>query len=401
MAVKRNNTTKRSDDVPVFLKKTWNLINTCDPRIASWSEDGLTFVVLDVDAFARNKIPQFFRHRNMSSFIRQLNSYGFSKVRDDPNDEKMGWSRFKHEYFIRGRADLLKNIRKTNQINPADQTDVDKLTDEVGYLRTELCKMALVVQQMSGMLRQMPVHDSHHLRVREEPLTKKRKIEVDHVESMSAHTPALFEPNEAPYHDNLLEPTMSDSDLFLEDTFPLGFMPANQSLDKCTSADFVASMFDLDDYDETSPAYHDTVPLPVNSAADIQPDAVNSASFFNRRVSSSEDSSATHHGKEHHKKLNDAISKLPKSLQKAFVERIVENIANPDAYKKHVEAVSVLATAAAIDAQNMVTGEDKDKLSMGNQSDMALPVATAALGAFLANYGNATSEEKPASTAAA
>lgn len=51
-------------------------------------------------------------------------------------------------------------------------------------------------------------------------------------------------------------------------------------------------------------------------------------------------------------KLENAVSMLPKALQESFVERIVEKIASPEAYEKHVDAVSVLATAAAIEAQN-------------------------------------------------
>merc|ERR1719253_343907 len=97
---------------------------------------------------------------------------------------------------------------------------------------------------------------------------------------------------------------------------------------------------------------------------------------------------------------------LPKPLQECFVERVVENIASPDAYLKHVSAVSVLATAAAIEAQNqtMISNTQADvpqsdgtnntnKLSMNNQSEMTLPVAAAALGAFLAKYGNASADD--------
>jgi hypothetical protein len=91
---------------------------------------------------------------------------------------------------------------------------------------------------------------------------------------------------------------------------------------------------------------------------------------------------------------------------------MVESLTNPKAFQKHVEAVSVLATAAAIEAENQtmisnanteqpvaprsdgaVHNEMPNKLSMKNQSDMTLPVAAAALGAFLAKYGNATDDK--------
>lgn len=107
-------------------------------------------------------------------------------------------------------------------------------------------------------------------------------------------------------------------------------------------------------------------------------------------------------------KLNNAVSMLPKPLQESFVERIVVNIASPDAYRKHVDAVSVLATAAAIEAQNQTMicntqtdvpmrdgNENSDKLSMSIQSEATLPIAAAALGAFLAKYGNASGDDNP------
>merc|ERR1712176_89523 len=212
----------------------------------------------------------------------------------------------------------------------------------------------------------------------EEPLTKKRKIEADDVGSMHAQPPALSELNEAPR---------------LDDPY------------KCTSEDFVSSILDFDDYGDV---YHDTVPLPLNSPEYIQPAAVNSSSIVNRSVSTSEGSSVTHDEKTHEEldpalsqKLNDAISTLPKPLQNTFVERIVENITNPDAYKKHMEAVSALATAAAIEAQSAGSGEDEDMISTENHLDTTLPVAAAALGAYLATYGEATRKENPASAAAA
>jgi hypothetical protein len=62
-----------SDNVPVFLKKTYLMIDTCDATIATWSDDGLSFVVKDTEKFASQIICQFFKHKNFSSFVRQLN----------------------------------------------------------------------------------------------------------------------------------------------------------------------------------------------------------------------------------------------------------------------------------------------------------------------------------------
>jgi hypothetical protein len=46
------------------------MIDTCDPTVACWSEDGETFVVKDPVKFETNIIPQFFKHSKFSSFVR-------------------------------------------------------------------------------------------------------------------------------------------------------------------------------------------------------------------------------------------------------------------------------------------------------------------------------------------
>ena len=43
--------------------------------MASWSEDGTTFLIKDTDAFP-SILPHYFNHNNISSFVRQLNFYG-------------------------------------------------------------------------------------------------------------------------------------------------------------------------------------------------------------------------------------------------------------------------------------------------------------------------------------
>ena len=96
------------------------MIDTCPPQIATWSSDGLTFLIKNTHLFETTIIPQYFKHSKFSSFVRQLNFYGFRKIRLDNSlkidlekeREQRNFWRFRHENFRRGRKDLLREIKR-------------------------------------------------------------------------------------------------------------------------------------------------------------------------------------------------------------------------------------------------------------------------------------------------
>lgn len=48
-------------DEPIFLRKTYEMINTCEDEHAAWNAAGDTFVIKDPDLFANEVIPRFFK----------------------------------------------------------------------------------------------------------------------------------------------------------------------------------------------------------------------------------------------------------------------------------------------------------------------------------------------------
>lgn len=94
-----------------FIQKLFRMIN--DPSsnsLTHWSQAGDTFLILDPHDFAKLLLPRHFKHNNFQSFIRQLNKYGFSKVKRTHTEEKL-WE-FKHDNFNRNGFENLKEIKR-------------------------------------------------------------------------------------------------------------------------------------------------------------------------------------------------------------------------------------------------------------------------------------------------
>ncbi|KAL1689611.1 hypothetical protein GGG16DRAFT_103633 [Schizophyllum commune] len=114
--------------VPAFLQKLHEMVN--DPKneaLIRWSDSGDSFFVLDHERFAREVLGRWFKHQNFSSFVRQLNMYGFHKVqhlqqgtlRSSEADGNEFWN-FAHPNFLRGRSDLLALIQRKKQVQNSD-----------------------------------------------------------------------------------------------------------------------------------------------------------------------------------------------------------------------------------------------------------------------------------------
>eukprot|EP00128_Syssomonas_multiformis_P017037 Colp12_sorted_trinity150504_noHs@5053 len=104
--------------VPAFLRKLHKMVEDPDTPGIQWNKDGTRFIVSDGEVFSKNVLPRYFKHNNFASFIRQLNMYAFRKVTDVSQGVVTEGSQhvweFQHQYFIRGRPDLLPLIhRKT------------------------------------------------------------------------------------------------------------------------------------------------------------------------------------------------------------------------------------------------------------------------------------------------
>jgi len=413
---KRSNKSKRrdgSETAPIFLRKTYEMINTCNPEIATWSEDGTTFVVKDPEKFASEEIPTFFKHNNFSSFVRQLNFYGFRKIKTDPirirdqvsNAEAKFW-RFRHEKFLRGRPDLLSEIKKSNQIEPAEKQEVDALKTEVKELKAQLAIMSKNMEQLATLVGSMMKNQEHKKREGyvQDSTSKKRRLTISapsHQSSVSramppspvkSHVIDCGVPKIQPLSVTSLPDasTASDADLYMEPPrLPLPPASPFTSKDFSKESSMGSLVGSLSEYDEDLLATllaldDDNQNIIEKGKAETEvPDTTMSLSPSDTMEKGHVDSNLV-------EQLRHSLNNLPKNLQELFVERLVNVIASPEAFQKQVEAVSALAHAAATEAKARLhsssnnTNADCSDLSYNKQSS---ELATAALGAFLARYG--------------
>ncbi len=63
--------------IPIFLQKTFDILECCTTEIAQWSNNGSALVVKQIKSFETTVLPRYFRHKQFKSFKRPLRFYGF------------------------------------------------------------------------------------------------------------------------------------------------------------------------------------------------------------------------------------------------------------------------------------------------------------------------------------
>ncbi|KAK3187998.1 hypothetical protein Dsin_027559 [Dipteronia sinensis] len=143
-----SSTTPRTTKNPTpFLSKTYDLVEEGDhhggsnddhekgnTKIVSWNAEGTGFVVWSPAEFSELMLPKYFKHNNFSSFIRQLNTYGFKKT------SPKKWE-FKHEKFRKGCRQMLVEItrkRSDSSVFPAFLKAANSDQGKCNYARIEI-----------------------------------------------------------------------------------------------------------------------------------------------------------------------------------------------------------------------------------------------------------------------
>lgn len=95
--------------------------NAGNADIASFYPHGRAFGIHDQDRFVREIMPKYFKQTRLSSFLRQLNLYGFTRIVLGPDA-----GGYFHELFLKGRPTLCAHMRRVGVPHGNDRRKLKK-----------------------------------------------------------------------------------------------------------------------------------------------------------------------------------------------------------------------------------------------------------------------------------
>lgn len=138
---------RQTKGVPAFLLTTVRMLEEIPPSDGvCWAADGRSFVIESPEKFLKT-LPRYFKTKNYSSFVRQLNMYGFHKVKN-----ARGYQEFRHEFFVRGQPELLDRIRRKVSEPPSEAGETSDLRI-IGHEKAHVEAKIIELNEMIAILR--------------------------------------------------------------------------------------------------------------------------------------------------------------------------------------------------------------------------------------------------------
>lgn len=101
--------------------------------LIAWSETGKAFKIEDVTLFSTLVLPKYFRTNKFSSFQRNLNLYGFTKLRRGPDADM-----YAHPSFLRGCPEMLSELKKCKSATAATAAIQNNIQVQISRKKSSL-----------------------------------------------------------------------------------------------------------------------------------------------------------------------------------------------------------------------------------------------------------------------
>ncbi|CAD8175215.1 unnamed protein product [Paramecium pentaurelia] len=141
--------------------------------IIKWDEEGIKIKIIDKSLLQENVLPRFFKHSNYSSFLRQLNMYGFTSCKD-----QNGILTYEHPYFTQNKI-IQKLIQKKKQTHIEKQQVGTFIMEqkEIKNTMTTLKQEQINIQQQLVVFIKQQLRFQHHFKMIIEKLLEIKAIQ--------------------------------------------------------------------------------------------------------------------------------------------------------------------------------------------------------------------------------
>jgi hypothetical protein len=395
----------------IISTETYHMVDTCDPAVCSWSEDGETFVVKHPKKFEQDIIPQFFKHSKFSSFVRQLNFYAFRKIKTNDSiriDAALeaataNYWRFFHPKFQRGKPEWLQEIKRSSSTprgagsskkgsvtgnikmatpdaapssgvigvplgreNSELKTEVLTLKERIETMNKNIDLLTTMVQNVSMAQKANTEVEETTSQVNENNKRTKTALSTpacvpDDISSSidvpdvapSMPPPVDFCATDTPATpSNPLQAKITESDIFLRETSQTSDLSDQGFVDTLFTA-FKGEDEDSDD------VMGDVINLAEGPDVDTDSMKLDDSPWLNSSplsastssLDSENDTIKQHPRMELMNRLSEALSLLPREIQELIVDRLIQAITSPKEIRESLQVTEalkdVVATATA------------------------------------------------------
>lgn len=134
------------DKIPKFLKKLYREVSDPENTSIIWNNEGDHIVINNKKMFLDQTLPKLSKTREYSAFIRQLNMYGFVKVKN----EKQDIEKYAHVYFKKDQPNLIAYIKRIHKFNKPERTiDFVNLENTLNYLTSSNYRMSKEIEMLN------------------------------------------------------------------------------------------------------------------------------------------------------------------------------------------------------------------------------------------------------------
>eukprot|EP00331_Platyophrya_macrostoma_P011787 CAMPEP_0176429868 /NCGR_PEP_ID=MMETSP0127-20121128/13942_1 /TAXON_ID=938130 /ORGANISM="Platyophrya macrostoma, Strain WH" /LENGTH=403 /DNA_ID=CAMNT_0017811705 /DNA_START=40 /DNA_END=1251 /DNA_ORIENTATION=- len=128
----KRQTRESKNNTSSFIGKMHQILQDSEcQHLIDWNSEGTAFEISNILKFSNSVLPKYFKHRNYSSFVRQLNMYGFRKVKTETAE-----SSFSHEMFKKDEVAFNKIKRLKMKKSQSDDEDDEHFLEKYSGSRS-------------------------------------------------------------------------------------------------------------------------------------------------------------------------------------------------------------------------------------------------------------------------